>query len=211
MEENKELVLIHSKSKLNIENIKVLKNVFKFIVFDVFVLAVFFITSYELLLALLLINIFAAKKLKLKVIHMIQYLEFLIPIIIITLIINVLVINIEYAILIMTRFIIACTSTYIFSKTITVLEISKVIETILSPFKLLKVDVRNIGLLVSISISFIPILKDELFELKQILESKGYVMKVSNVYMYIRPLVISIFKRASEIEKAIVAKGYIES
>lgn len=211
MEENKELVLIHSKSKLNIENIKVLKNVFKFIVFDVFVLAVFFITSYELLLALLLINIFAAKKLKLKVIHMIQYLEFLIPIIIITLIINVLVINIEYAILIMTRFIIACTSTYIFSKTITVLEISKVIETILSPFKLLKVDVRNIGLLVSISISFIPILKDELFELKQILESKGYVMKVSNVYMYIRPLVISIFKRAGEIEKAIVAKGYIES
>ena len=59
-----------------------------------------------------------------------------------------------------------------------------------------------------IFISFIPIIRDEMIELKQVLESKGYIMKISNIHVFVRPLVSSIFKRTNDIEKAIIAKGY---
>ena len=110
----------------------------------------------------------------------------------------------------MVRFIIACNSTYIFSKSISVVEISEVIEKLLSPIKLFKINTSSIGLLISMGISFIPILKDEIIELKQILISKGYNMKINNIHLFVRPLIISILKRTNEIEKAIIAKGYVE-
>ena len=213
MEESNGLVLINRKwnNKLKKANMRIFKNILKFIIFDIFVLLVFFVTSYKIFALIFLFSILTAKKCNIKIAHMIQYFYFLVPLILITFCINIYLIDIKYAILIMIRFIIACMITYIFSKTISTLEISKVIETVLMPLKLLKVDVKNIGLLVSIAISFIPILKDELFELKQILESKGYIMKPNNIYMYVRPLIISIFKRTNEIEKAVIAKGYVEN
>ncbi len=191
-------------------NNKLIKNIIKFIFFDIFVLSVFFINNYLILFLIFLSNLIIEKILKIKLKKSIEYLLYISPIIIITLIINSLISNIEYAFLIMVRFIIACNSTYIFSKSISVVEISEVIEKLLSPLKLFKINTSSIGLLISMGISFIPILKDEIIELKQILISKGYNMKINNIHLFVRPLIISILKRTNEIEKAIIAKGYVE-
>lgn len=211
MEENN-LVIVSKKDNFfnlfNKENLKIFLNIIKFIIFDIFVLAIFFISNYKILFSIFLIDIIVIMFLRLNILKIIRYLLLISPLIIFTFIINIVLENISYGILIATRFIIACISTYIFSRTVTVLEISKVIETILSPLKLFRFDVESVGLLVSIAISFIPIIRDEMIELKQVLESKGYIMKISNIHVFVRPLVSSIFKRTNDIEKAIIAKGY---
>lgn len=211
MEENN-LVIVSKKDNFfnlfNKENLKIFLNIIKFIIFDVFVLAIFFISNYKILFSFFLIDIIVIMFLRLNILKIIRYLLLISPLIIFTFIINIVLENISDGILIATRFIIACISTYIFSRTVTVLEISKVIETILSPLKLFRFDVESVGLLVSIAISFIPIIRDEMIELKQVLESKGYIMKISNIHVFVRPLVSSIFKRTNDIEKAIIAKGY---
>lgn len=212
VEKSSNLILVNSNVKkvFKKEKMRLIKNIIKFILFDIFVLSIFFINNYNILLCLFLINIVCIMLLKLNIIKLLRYLLYLIPIIGLTFVINIFLLNVTYAFLIASRFLIACISTYIFSRTVTVLEISKVIETLLSPLKLIKVDVKSIGLLVSIAISFIPIIKDEMIELKQIMASKGYIMKVNNVHLFIRPLLTSVFKRTNEIEKAIIAKGYSE-
>lgn len=211
MEENN-LVIVNKKDNFfnlfNKENLKIFLNIIKFIIFDIFVLAIFFISNYKILFSFFLIDIIVIMFLRLNILKIIRYLLLISPLIIFTFIINIVLENISYGILIATRFIIACISTYIFSRTVTVLEISKVIETILSPLKLFRFDVESVGLLVSIAISFIPIIRDEMIELKQVLEAKGYIMKISNIHVFVRPLVSSIFKRTNDIEKAIIAKGY---
>lgn len=211
MEENN-LVIVSKKDNFfnlfNKENLKIFLNIIKFIIFDIFVFAIFFISNYKILFSFFLIDIIVIMFLRLNILKIIRYLLLISPLIIFTFIINIVLENISYGILIATRFIIACISTYIFSRTVTVLEISKVIETILSPLKLFRFDVESVGLLVSIAISFIPIIRDEMIELKQVLESKGYIMKISNIHVFVRPLVSSIFKRTNDIEKAIIAKGY---
>lgn len=212
MEKDNNLIIINNKSNLfnffNKENIKVFFNIIKFIIFDIFVFTVFFVSDYKILCSLLLLNILVFIFLKLNILKLIRYLIYILPIIILTFIINTIIKDIYYATLIFSRFIVACISTYIFSKTITVLEISKVIETILSPLRIFRFDTESVGLLVSIAISFIPIMRDEMLELKHVLESKGYIMKISNIHIFIRPLIRSIFKRTNDIEKAILAKGY---
>lgn len=212
VEKSSNLILVNSNVKkvFKKEKMRLIKNIIKFILFDIFVLSIFFINNYNILLCLFLINIVCIMLFKLNIIKLLRYLLYLIPIIGLTFVINIFLLNVTYAFLIASRFLIACISTYIFSRTVTVLEISKVIETLLSPLKLIKVDVKSIGLLVSIAISFIPIIKDEMIELKQIMASKGYIMKVNNVHLFIRPLLTSVFKRTNEIEKAIIAKGYSE-
>lgn len=211
MEENN-LVIVSKKDNFfnlfNKENLKIFLNIIKFIIFDIFVLTIFFISNYKILFSFFLIDIIVIMFLRLNILKIIRYLLLISPLIIFTFIINIVLENISYGILIATRFIIACISTYIFSRTVTVLEISKVIETILSPLKLFRFDVESVGLLVSIAISFIPIIRDEMIELKQVLEAKGYIMKISNIHVFVRPLVSSIFKRTNDIEKAIIAKGY---
>ena len=212
VEKSSNLILVNSNVKkvFKKEKMRLIKNIIKFILFDIFVLSIFFINNYNILLCLFLINIVCIMLLKLNIIKLLRYLLYLIPIIGLTFVINIFLLNVTYAFLIASRFLIACISTYIFSRTVTVLEISKVIEILLSPLKLIKVDVKSIGLLVSIAISFIPIIKDEMIELKQIMASKGYIMKVNNVHLFIRPLLTSVFKRTNEIEKAIIAKEYSE-
>lgn len=211
MEENN-LVIVSKKDNFfnlfNKENLKIFLNIIKFIIFDIFVLAIFFISNYKILFSFFLIDIIVIMFLRLNILKIIRYLLLISPLIIFTFIINIVLENISYGILIATRFIIACISTYIFSRTVTVLEISKVIETILSPLKLFRFDVESVGLLVSIAISVIPIIRDEMIELKKVLEAKGYIMKISNIHVFVRPLVSSIFKRTNDIEKAIIAKGY---
>ena len=211
MEENN-LVIVSKKDNFfnlfNKENLKIFLNIIKFIIFDIFVLAIFYIINYKILFSFFLIDIIVIMFLRLNILKIIRYLLLISPLIIFTFIINIVLENISDELLIAERFIIDYISTYIFSRTVTVLEISKVIETILSPLKLFRFDVESVGLLVSIAISFIPIIRDEMIELKQVLESKGYIMKISNIHVFVRPLVSSIFKRTNDIEKAIIAKGY---
>lgn len=67
--------------------------------------------------------------------------------------------------------------------------------------------------MVSISISFIPILKEEIQNLKYSLISKGFKLNFKNLIKkpnyILMPLVTSIIKRTLEIEQSMISRGYI--
>ena len=82
--------------------------------------------------------------------------------IIFTVIINIFIVDINYALLMGIRLILVCIITYVFSSIMSYLEFATVIENISYPLKIIGINPKEIGILVSISIAFIPILKEEL-------------------------------------------------
>jgi len=69
--------------------------------------------------------------------------------------------------------------------------------------------------MVSISISFIPILQKEIQNLKYSLISKGFKLNLRNMikhpnYIFL-PLITGVIKKTSEIEYSMIAKGYVSN
>ena len=196
---------------------KVLINIIKFILFIAYIIGIFFINNYYILASAVLFNIllmfvlkFILKKIEIKK-TLINLLK-LLPFILFTSLINFLVVDLESAILITVRLIIVCNISYIFSKTITYLEFANVIEKIFYPLKVFKIDPKDIGLIVTIALSFMPIMKDELFQMKNNLKVKGIrltkINLVKNMGLIFKPFFVSVLQRINEIEMSLQAKGY---
>lgn len=69
--------------------------------------------------------------------------------------------------------------------------------------------------MISISISFIPILKEEIQNLKYSLISKGFKLNLRNMMAHpnyiLLPLITGVIKKTSEIEYSVIAKGYVNN
>ncbi len=67
--------------------------------------------------------------------------------------------------------------------------------------------------MVSISLSFIPIFREEIQNLKYSLISKGFKLNLRNIikhpnYIFL-PLITGVIKKTSELEYSMIAKGYM--
>lgn len=132
------------------------------------------------------------------------------PFIIFTVVINMAFDSILAGIRIGIRLIICYQMTYIFSKTVTILEIAEVIQQLCFPLKMLKINTSNIGLMIAISISMIPIFKSEIVNLMQAMKAKGRPIKINSTILLMKPMLISILTKTSQIEKTLKAKAYRE-
>lgn len=112
--------------------------------------------------------------------------------------------------LIAVRLLIAYQVTYIFSQSMRAVEIAKVIQNLMYPLKIFKINNENIGIMISISLCVLPILKDEIEQKRFSLKAKGFELKLTNSLIIIKPLFISILRRTNEMEKSLRAKGYQE-
>lgn len=148
--------------------------------------------------------------LKIKVVDAIQNIVKLLPFILLTVIVNCLLSNYEYAILVAIKLILVCNVTYIYSKTTTVRGMARTIKNLCMPLNLLKVNPDDIELLVCISLSMIPILKREYSQLRDACSAKGIDMNVKNMKVVLTKLMISVMKRVNEIEESMIEKGYGE-
>jgi len=88
--------------------------------------------------------------------------------------------------------------------------IANVIEKICFPIKLFSVDTSSIGLVVSISICMIPVLRSEINDVMRSMNSKGKVVGVKSVMIIMRPILVSILRRTNEMEKCLILKGVEE-
>lgn len=186
--------------------------IIEFLIFITYTIIIFFISNYYLLIILFIINIFLTIVLKESIKKVGIMILKLMPIIIFTSIINAIWTNIEFGLLIGIRLILVCNVTYIFSKKITPHKLQYIITTILKPLKILKIDSREIGIIVCIGITFIPIIQKEIQELKYSLRAKGYQINFKNIikkpnYILV-PLITSILQRINEIEASLLSKGY---
>lgn len=189
-----------------------LKNVVKFILFLIYTISIFFIKNYILLTLILFINISLMIISKININKAIKNLIKLMPFILFTVVINIIFVDLKFAILIGVRLILVCNISYVFSKTISYTEFGEVIEKLLFPLKIFKVNPKEIGIIITIALSFMPILKDELLQIKNSLKAKGMNMTninlIKNANLIFKPFFVSVLQRINEVEMSLRAKGY---
>ena len=189
-----------------------MKNILKFILLLIYVIGIFFVNSYYLLGLIALFNISLILIAKIDIRKTIKNLIKLLPFILFTSVINLILIDLQSAILITVRLILVCNISYILSKTNTNLEFADVIEKILYPLKIFKVNPKDISLMISIALSFMPIMKEELLQMKNVLKVKGInatkINLIKNMNLIFKPFFVSVLQRVNEIEMSISAKGY---
>lgn len=86
--------------------------------------------------------------------------------------------------------------------------IADTIKTICSPLKIFKVNTDDIKVMVCISLSVIPILKKDLYELKEACKSKNITFNIKNMKIVLAKFFLSLISRVNEIEESLIAKGY---
>lgn len=104
----------------------------------------------------------------------------------------------------------------VFIKTTSTIEIMETVEKILSPLRIIKVPVKDISLIMSISIQFIPIIFYDFERIRKAQITRGADLnnrktildKVKTYIPIIIPTFISVFRRADELSMAIEARGY---
>ncbi len=104
---------------------------------------------------------------------------------------------------------------FVFIQTTTSIEIMDAIEHLLLPLRFLKIRTRDISLIMSISIQFIPIIFSDFERIKkaQIIRGADFSDKsirgtIKTVIPVVIPAFISVFRRADELSMAIEARGY---
>ncbi len=189
-----------------------LKNIVKFILFLIYTISIFFIKNYILLTLILFINISLILISKININKAIKSLIKLMPFILFTVVINIIFVDLKFAILIGVRLILVCNISYVFSKTISYTEFGEVIEKLLFPLKIFKVNPKEIGIIITIALSFMPILKDELLQINNSLKAKGMNMTninlIKNANLIFKPFFVSVLQRINEVEMSLRAKGY---
>ena len=164
-----------------------MKATLKLIILLTYTIAVFFIENYIVLSIIALLNIILMllfKVPKLKALKNIYFLSFFI---LFTAVINLLVADATTAIL---------------------------IATLLFPLKIFRINPEDIGLIINIALTFIPILSNELSQIKYALKAKGITIgginTIKSLKYMMKPLLYGILKRTSDLEYALKSKGYTE-
>ena len=193
-------------------NLKHIINIIKFIFFLTYVILIFFVKSNIALIVALAIDVTLIIAYKINLKNLINNITKIFIFVLITAIINAFVVNINYAITIGIKLILVCIMTYIFSKMLSYMEFATVIEDLVHPLKLFGINPKDLGLIITIAISFIPILREELERIKYVLLVKGFKVNtiniVKNMNIVFKPLFVSIMERINEIEYSLKAKGY---
>lgn len=187
-------------------------DIIKFIFFLVYVILIFFMKNNIALIGALTIDIILIAIYKIDLKKLLNNLIKISIFVLITAIINAFIVDINYAVLIGIKLILVCIMTYIFSQMLSYMEFAAVIEELVYPLKLFGINPKDLGLLITIAISFIPILREELERIKYVLLVKGFKLNainvIKNMNIIFKPLFVSIMERINEIEYSLKAKGY---
>lgn len=191
-----------------------MKNLIKFILFLMYTVGVFFVEDYISFALIALFNIILMLIAKVNLKKSFNNTIKLMPFILFTMAINTIFADFKFSILIGIRLILIRNLTYIFSKTISYMEFAQVIEKMVYPLKLFGINPEEIGLIVIIALSFIPIIKNEFEQIRDVLKVKGIrpstINMLKNLGLIFKPFLISVMQRINEIEMSLKAKGYQE-
>lgn len=187
-----------------------MKNVIKLILFLAYTIAIFLVKHDLFAVIVLAINLLLTVALKISIKEEIGNILGIIIFVLITAVINALVVDIKTGVTIGIKLILVCNITYIFSKMINYTELAEALERIFSILKVLKINPRNISIMICICISFIPTIKKQIKQVKDALKAKGLKLNLRNSNLIFEPVVISLLKRVDEIESSLKAKAYQE-
>ena len=117
--------------------------------------------------------------------------------------------------LIFLRFILIISFSTLLTLTTTPLSLSDAVESLLKPLTVFKVPAHEIGLMLSLSLRFVPTLMDDTTRIMNAQKARGVdfgegnlVQKVKSVIPILVPLFASSFQRADALALAMEARGY---
>ena len=187
-----------------------MKNVIKLVLFLAYTIAIFLVKQDIFTVIVLGVNILLTFALKISIKEEIGNILGIILFVIFTATINAIVVDVRTGITIGIKLLLVCNITYIFSKIINFMELAEALEKIFSIFKVLRINPRNISIMICICISFIPTISKQIKQVKSALKAKGVKLNIKNSGLIFEPVVISLLKRVDEIESSLRAKAYQE-
>ena len=187
-----------------------MKNVVKVLLFMIYTISIFLIKRDEFTVIVLCVNFLLTIILKISIKEEVSNILGIIILILFTAIINSIFVDMGTGVRIGIKLILVCNITFIFSKIMNYTELADALERIFSIFKVLKINSKNISLMICICISFIPTIKKQMKQVKDALIAKGVKLNLRNSNLVFEPIVISLLKRVDEIESSLKAKAYEE-
>lgn len=119
------------------------------------------------------------------------------------------------AVLIFMRFVLIIFCSTLLTLTTTPLSLADAVESLLKPFVRFKVPAHEIGLMLSLSLRFVPTLMDDTTRIMKAQRARGVdfgegnlIQKVKSIIPILIPLFASSFKRADALALAMEARGY---
>ena len=123
--------------------------------------------------------------------------------------------GLKQGIFIALRFLVLVFITSVLTLTTSPISITDGLETLLNPFKKLKIPVHELALMMSISLRFIPTLMDETDKIMKAQMARGSDLsagplkdRIKAVVPLLVPLFVSAFKRAEDLATAMEVRGY---
>lgn len=185
-----------------------MKNVIIFLIFIFYATLLFFMPNSIELIGVGIINLTLMIIIKINfkkaMINLMKYM----PFILITFVFNLILDNCINATWMAIKLILVCNVTYIYSKTTTVAQTAKTIRALCKPLKIFKVNTEEIEVLVSISLSMVPVLKKEYIEIKEACKAKNIKFNLKNMRIILSKILFSTIKRVNEVDESLVEKGY---
>ena len=204
----------------------------KLILTLVYIIGIFFVKSYfgfMLTAALLIIIIIAAK---LPMASVLRSVRGILLLVVLTSLINLFMIKdgdvlVEWKIFVITkngvhttikmvlRLVLLISGASLLALTTTPVELADGLESLMRPLSLIKVPVRDIAMIMSIALRFIPTLFDETNKIVSAQKARGASLDTGNIFARIKalvpvliPLFVSSFRRADELAFAMDARCY---
>lgn len=187
-----------------------MKNVIKLILFLAYTIAIFLVKHDMFAVIVLGINLLLTFILKISIKEEIGNLLGICIFVLLTATINAMLVDVKTGVMIGVKLLLVCNITYIFSKMMNYTELAEALEKIFGIFKVLKINPKNISIMICICISFIPTIKRQIKQVRSALKAKGVKLNLRNSGLIFEPVVISLLKRVDEIESSLKAKAYQE-
>lgn len=185
-----------------------MKNGIKLLIFILSTTIVFFVDNVLATCAFFVLGLIEIIHFKIQLKEIIRFYSKILLFIILTVLVNAIAEEAKNAIMLGFKLITVCNFICIYYKNTTSRELVKGLEWILSPLKIIKVNVEDISIIISIAITFIPILLREINLLKSSLKIKNYKLKINTINIIMKPFLISLLKKIDEIDKILKVKAY---
>ena len=179
-----------------------LVNSILFIFLILFSLGLFFINNLYIIISFLIVGIILSIVFKVRLPIKIPF----IIILIISFTLNYLLSSIDEAILVTTRLITMFIVVNLIVKKIGILNIGKIIGKLFHS--------RDIELIITIGLSFLPILAKEIYYIKNSLKTKNFPLNFKNIltkpHIFVITFFNNLFKRVNDMEKVFISRGIDE-
>ena len=190
-----------------------LNSTIKVLILILLSVVIFTLKSYLYLSLIMVIEMCFVILTKIHIKYYLKHIKYTIYFILITFTMNMIFLSdLSYSLMLSYRIFIMLILTQIFVFTTESIQIGKAVANILTPLKIFKIKTEEINIIVTIALSFMPILSQEFNSIKLAQKAKGYKPSILNIKKYILcifiPFMNNCFKRTDEISMALIVKGY---